>query len=203
MDIAAVRKLSPDDNLTVPRNAVRAMIEWIGEDPFREGLRDTPDRVAKAYSEMFSGYSADVLEILSTRFKEVDDFDGAVSLLNIPFVSHCEHHMLPFYGVAHIAYVPSDRVVGISKLSRLVEAFARRLQIQERLCANIVGALTANLSPLGVAVAVDAAHMCMVARGVQQTGAVMRSSMYSGVFEASGSSYRSEFVASLPKIEAR
>lgn len=164
--------------------AVRTLISWLGEDPAREGLKDTPDRVVRGWREMFAGYYADIGDILSTTFEEVEGYDGMVLLAHIPFVSHCEHHILPFHGHAHVAYLPGDRVVGLSKLARLVDAYARRLQIQERMTVQIATALETALAPRGVAVVIDAHHMCMSARGVGKSGSSMRTSRFSGLFDS-------------------
>lgn len=163
--------------------AVRTLLTWIGENPAREGLVGTPDRVVRGWREMFSGYDADVADILSTTFAEVDGYAGMVLLAHIPFVSHCEHHILPFHGHAHVAYLPAGRVVGLSKLARLVDAYAKRLQIQERMTMQIATALEEALQPRGVAIVIDAHHMCMSARGVGKSGSAMRTAQFSGAFK--------------------
>lgn len=148
--------------------AVRTLIEWIGEDPEREGVRETPKRVAKAFEEYFRGYNLDAQEILSKTFKEVGGYDGPVLVKNITLESRCEHHLAPFIGHAHIAYVPNGRVVGLSKLSRLVDVYASRMQTQERLTSEIADALEKYLQPKGVAVLIEAEHFCMKLRGVNE-----------------------------------
>ncbi len=149
---------------------MRTLIAWAGDDPTREGLLDTPRRVAKAFGEFYSGYGQDPTEILDKTFKEVGGYDDIVLVRDIPFYSHCEHHMVPFVGKAHIAYYPHEGVVGLSKLARLVDVFARRLQTQENLTAQIIDALNEHLDPRGVAVMLEAEHMCMSMRGVQKAG---------------------------------
>ena len=145
--------------------AVRTLLAWAGDNPAREGLEDTPRRVVKAYSEYFSGYADNAAEILSRTFEEVADYDDMVMLRDISFTSHCEHHMAPFYGRAHVAYLPNGSVVGLSKIARTVEMFARRLQIQEAMTAQIATAIEEHLAPLGVAVMIEAVHTCMSSRG--------------------------------------
>ncbi len=163
-------------------DAVRTLIRWAGDDPEREGLLDTPGRVARAYKEYFKGYQEDPREHLSRTFKEVGGYDEIVLLRDIPFHSHCEHHMAPIIGKVHIAYLPTDRVVGLSKLARVALGYARRLQVQERLTAEIADAVQEVLNPRGVAVVVEASHACMSARGVMTTGATMTTSRMMGVF---------------------
>ena len=163
--------------------AVRRLIECAGDDPEREGLLDTPKRVVKAYEEIFAGYDQDPREILSTTFGENGNYDEMVVLDPIPFHSTCEHHMLPFAGYAHIAYLPKDRVVGISKLARLVDCFARRLQIQEKMTTEIADTLYEVLEPLGCGVVLKATHMCMTMRGVKKEGARMKTSRLHGLFK--------------------
>jgi len=163
-------------------DAVRTLIRWAGDDPVREGLVDTPKRVVKAYSEFFAGYSVDPHAILSRTFEEVEGYDEMVMLRDIEFESHCEHHMVPFTGKAHVAYLPKCKVVGISKLARLVDAYARRLQIQEKMTAQIAKALNEVLQPKGVAVVIEAVHQCMTSRGVHKHGSVMQTSHMLGRF---------------------
>ena len=153
--------------------AVRVLIRWAGDDPEREGLRATPGRVVRAYEEWFAGYREDPEALLTRTFEEVGGYNDLVLLRDIPITSCCEHHMAPIRGVAHVAYLPRDRVVGISKLARLVEAYGRRLQIQERLTASIADTLQAVLDPLGVAVVIRATHDCMASRGVNRPGVAM------------------------------
>ena len=163
-------------------DAVRTLIAWAGEDPTREGLLETPGRVTRAYGEFFAGYEQDARVILSKTFKEVGGYDDIVLVKDIPFSSHCEHHMVPFVGKAHIAYLPHDGVVGLSKLARLVEVFARRLQTQENLTAQIIDAINENLGPRGAAVMLEAEHMCMSMRGVHAHGAATVTHRFTGVF---------------------
>jgi len=148
--------------------AVRTLIEWIGENPDREGLKSTPKRVIKAFKEYFEGYNKDASSFLSKTFGEVEGYDDMIIEKNISVQSHCEHHIAPIIGVAHVAYIPSDRVVGLSKLARVVEAFAKRLQTQERLTMQIAKTLMSVLQPRGVAVTIDAVHHCMAARGIKK-----------------------------------
>ncbi|WP_199554831.1 GTP cyclohydrolase I FolE [Sandaracinobacteroides hominis] len=162
--------------------AVRTLIRWAGDDPAREGLIDTPGRVARAYREYFEGYQVDPMAHLARTFEEVGGYDEIVLLRDIPFQSHCEHHMAPIIGKIHIAYLPSDRVVGISKLARVALGFARRLQVQERLTAEIADTIQAGLDPRGVAVVIEATHACMSARGVHTSGVTMTTSRMMGVF---------------------
>lgn len=163
-------------------NAVRTLIRWAGDDPDREGLIDTPGRVARAYREYFKGYQEDPLGYLKRTFEEVGGYDEIVLLRDIPFQSHCEHHMAPIIGKVHIAYLPTNKVVGISKLARVALGFARRLQVQERLTAEIADTIQAGLDPRGVAVVVEASHACMSARGVLTPGVTMTTSRMMGVF---------------------
>lgn len=165
-------------------DAIRTLLKHVGEDPAREGLVDTPARVARAFKEYCAGYAMDPAEVLSTTFEEVEHYDEMVVLRDIRFHSHCEHHLAPFYGVAHIAYLPDRRVVGLSKLARLVDVYAKRLQIQEKMTAQIARALEDNLKPKGVAVVVEGIHMCMTMRGVQKTGATMQTSRLTGLFKS-------------------
>jgi GTP cyclohydrolase IA len=166
--------------------AVRTLIRWAGDDPTREGLLATPARVVRAYGEWFAGYGQNPPDILSRTFEEVGGYNETVLLRDIPLQSYCEHHMAPIRGVVHIAYLPDKRVVGISKLARLVEAFGRRLQIQERLTAEIAGTLNTVLRPHGVAVIVEAKHECMSSRGVSKTGATLVTRRFLGVYEEEG-----------------
>jgi len=162
--------------------AVTTLIRWAGDDPDREGLLETPARVVRAYEEWFAGYGEDPDELLRRTFEEVAGYDEMVLLRDIRFVSHCEHHMAPIVGRAHIGYLPRKRVVGISKLARIVEVYARRLQIQERITAEIANTLDRALQPLGVAVVVEGAHGCMTSRGVHQSKATMVTSRMLGAF---------------------
>jgi GTP cyclohydrolase I len=162
--------------------AVRTLIAWAGDDPNREGLLETPARVAKAYGELFAGYGQDAGAVLNKTFKEVGGYDDLVLVRDIPFYAHCEHHMVPFYGKAHIAYLPHDGVVGLSKLARLVEVFARRLQTQETMTAQIIDAINENLGPRGAAVMLEAEHMCMTMRGVKAHDVKTITHRFTGVF---------------------
>ncbi len=173
--------------------AVRTLLRWAGDDPDREGLRETPKRVAAAYSDWFSGYSSDPGEYLLRTFEEVEGYDEMVVLRDISFESYCEHHMAPIIGHAHVGYLPTDRVVGISKLARVVEGFSRRLQVQEKLTAQIAECINAVLKPRGVGVVVDAAHQCMTTRGVHKRGVSMVTSKMLGAFRSDHST-RAEFL---------
>jgi len=175
-------------------DAVRVLLRWAGDDPTREGLLDTPARVARAYEEFFAGYQTDPREILSRTFAEVDGYDEMIVLKDIRFESYCEHHMVPIIGRAHVAYLPEHRVVGISKLARLVDAFAKRLQIQEKMTAQIADTLNEILQPKGVGVILEAAHQCMSTRGVHKAGVAMVTSRMLGTFRTDPSTRR-EFLA--------
>ncbi|MBF0093702.1 MAG: GTP cyclohydrolase I FolE [Alphaproteobacteria bacterium] len=174
--------------------AVRTLLRWAGDDPAREGLLDTPARVVRAYEEYFSGYAQDPEEVLLRTFEEVDGYDEVVILRGIRFESHCEHHMAPIIGKAHVAYLPDRRVVGISKLARLVDTYAKRLQIQEKMTAQIANAIDTVLKPRGVAVVIEAAHQCMTARGAHKPGTVMVTSRMLGSFRDDPATRR-EFLA--------
>lgn len=174
--------------------AVRTLIRWAGDDPAREGLLDTPRRVAKSYREFFRGYEQNPAEILSRTFSETDGYDEMIVLKDIRFESHCEHHMAPIIGRAHIAYLPRKRVVGISKLARLLDCYAKRLQIQEKMTAQIANTLNEQLQPRGVAVVIDASHQCMTTRGVHKAGTSMVTSRMLGAFRNDPSTRR-EFLA--------
>ena len=174
--------------------AVRTIIRWVGDDPEREGLLDTPGRVVRAWEEFGAGYAQHPKEILARTFEEIAGYDEMVVLRDIGFESHCEHHMLPIIGRAHVAYLPRNRVVGISKLARIVEAFAKRLQIQEKMTAEIADTIQEVLDPYGVAVVVDAVHHCMTTRGVHREGVSMITSRMLGAFRNSATTRR-EFLA--------
>jgi GTP cyclohydrolase I len=163
-------------------NAVETLLRWTGDDPMREGLLDTPKRVVKAFEQFFSGYQTDPKELLSRTFDEVEGYDEMVVLRDIRLESHCEHHLAPFIGVAHVGYMPDKRVVGISKLARLVDAYSKRLQIQEKLTAQIANTLNEVLQPKGVAVVIEAQHQCMTTRGVHKPGVTMQTSRMLGLF---------------------
>ena len=177
-------------------DAVRTLIAWVGDDPDREGLKGTPKRVIRAWEEFFAGYEDDPVGYLTRTFEEVDGYDEMVVLRDIRFESHCEHHILPIIGHAHVAYLPTNRVVGISKLARVVEAYARRLQIQEKLTAQIANTVNDVLQPQGVGVVVEAAHQCMTMRGVHKPGVTMVTSQMLGRFR-SDSRTRREFMSLL------
>lgn len=174
--------------------AVRTLLLWAGDDPDREGLRSTPARVVKAYEEFFSGYRDDPVEMLKRTFEETDGYDEMVVLRDIHFTSHCEHHILPIIGKAHIGYLPDERVIGISKLARLVQTFARRLQIQEKMTAQIANTLDEVLQPKGVAIVIEATHQCMTTRGVKKSGVTMVTSRMLGAFR-DNSKTRREFLS--------
>jgi len=177
--------IAPTPKIEVPdkvADAIRTLIEWAGDDPSREGLLDTPKRVARAWKEYCQGYAEDPSHHLSRTFEEVGGYDEIVLLKDIPFQSHCEHHMAPIIGKAAIAYPPDQRVVGISKLARVLHGFARRLQVQERLTAEVADCIWEHLHPQGVAVVIEASHACMTARGVRTPGVAMTTSRMMGVF---------------------
>ena len=187
---------SPRPSRNQAEEAVRTLIRWAGDDPQREGLEGTPGRVARAYEEWFAGYRENPKTLLQRTFEEVDGYDEIVVLRDIRFESHCEHHMAPIVGRVHIGYLPRNRVVGISKLARLVEAYAKRLQIQERLTAQIANTLNQVLKPQGVAVVVEATHGCMTTRGVHKHGASLVTSRMLGAFRRQPQT-RQEFLAAL------
>jgi GTP cyclohydrolase I len=162
--------------------AVRTLLGWAGDDPSREGLIDTPKRVAKAFEEWFGGYGEDPEEYLKRTFEEVEGYDEMITLRDIRFESHCEHHLAPIIGKAHVAYLPTNKVVGISKLARVVETYARRLQVQEKMTAQIANSIQSVLQPKGVAVVIEAAHQCMTTRGVHKPGVSMVTSTMLGEF---------------------
>ncbi|MEQ9643146.1 MAG: GTP cyclohydrolase I FolE [Alphaproteobacteria bacterium] len=170
--------------------AVRTLIRWAGDDPDREGLRGTPDRVVRSYEEYFAGMGEDPRELLQRTFEEVEGYDEIVLLKDIGFESHCEHHMVPIIGVAHVAYLPEKRVVGISKLARVVEVYAKRLQIQEKMTAQIANTIADVLQPLGVAVVIEATHQCMTTRGVHKEGVSMVTSCMLGAFRTNSDTRR-------------
>jgi GTP cyclohydrolase I len=177
--------IAPPPKIPVPdevAEAVKTLIRWAGDDPAREGLLDTPQRVARAWREYCAGYAEDPAHHLSRVFEEVGGYDEIVLLRDVPFQSHCEHHMAPIIGKAHIAYLPTNWVVGISKLARVLHAYARRLQVQERLTAEVADCIWTHLKPRGVAVVIEASHACMSARGVRTPGVAMVTSRVMGVF---------------------
>jgi GTP cyclohydrolase I len=192
--IAPASRLSPATPARPTRAeaeaAIRTLLRWAGDDPAREGLRDTPARVARAYEEFFSGYAIDPNALLERTFEEIDGYDEIVLLRDIRVESTCEHHMAPILGRAHVAYLPHRRVVGISKLARVVEAYAKRLQIQEKLTVQIATTIQDVLAPRGVAVVIEAAHQCMTTRGVHKPGVTMVTSHMLGAFRSDPSTRR-------------
>jgi GTP cyclohydrolase IA len=164
-------------------DAVRTLIAWAGDDPTREGLLDTPRRVVEAYAEFFAGYHGDPSKALTRTFDGVQGYDDFILIRDIRLESHCEHHILPIVGVAHVAYVPRDRVVGLSKLARVIDMYAKRLQTQERLTSQIANAIVEGLEPLGVAIMIEARHECMTTRGIHKPGAATVTSRFTGVFK--------------------
>lgn len=191
----------PDENKPVRRptrqqaeEAVRTLIRWAGDDPDREGLLETPARVVRAYEEYFEGYAIDPVEILARTFEEVEGYDEIVLLKDIRFESHCEHHLAPIIGKAHVGYLPHHRVVGISKLARVVDLYAKQLQIQEKMTAQIAAAIEKVLEPRGVAVVIEAEHHCMTTRGVHKPGVLMVTSRMLGAFRDQGETRR-EFLS--------
>lgn len=186
----AIVKNFPASGLTESRptqeqaeEAVRVLLQWAGEDPQREGLLDTPKRVAASYRELFSGYALSPEDVLGRTFEEVSGYDDIVLVRDIPFYSSCEHHMLPIHGKAHVAYLPNGRVLGLSKIARVVEIFGRRLQTQENLTAQIAAAIDTTLKPRGVAVMIEAEHMCMAIRGIQKQGSTTLTTRFTGDFK--------------------
>jgi len=178
---------------TQAEDAIRTLLRWAGDDPTREGLLDTPKRVVKAYGDWFSGYATDPEEYLKRTFEEVEGYDEMVVLRDIPFESHCEHHMAPIIGKAHVGYLPSGRVVGISKLARVVDAYARRFQVQEKMTAQIARCIEQALQPRGVGVVIEAAHECMTTRGIHKRGVSMVTSKMLGNFREDART-RNEFL---------
>lgn len=196
-----VRPQRPDADATLSKPsraeaeaAVRTLLMWAGDDPDREGLVDTPARVARAYEEFFAGYAQDPVELLARTFEETDGYDEMVVLRDIRLESHCEHHVVPIIGRAHVAYLPHKRVVGISKLARVVDLYAKRLQIQEKLTAQVANAINDVLQPKGVAVVIEAAHQCMTTRGIHKPGVTMVTSRMLGAFRDDAATRR-EFLA--------
>ncbi|HEV7436068.1 MAG TPA: GTP cyclohydrolase I FolE [Pseudorhizobium sp.] len=186
----AIVKTFPGQSETRPtreqaEEAVRVLLRWAGEDPQREGLLDTPKRVATAYRELFNGYELSPEDVLGRTFEEVSGYRDPVLVRDIPFYSHCEHHMLPISGKAHVAYLPNARVLGLSKIARVIDIFGRRLQTQENMTAQIAHAIEKTLKPRGVAVMIEAEHMCMAMRGVQKQGSTTLTTTFTGEFETS------------------
>jgi GTP cyclohydrolase I len=186
---AVVKKFSREDEVSrkpskkEAEDAVRTLLRYIGEDPEREGLLDTPARVVKSYAELFSGYEKSADEALGRTFEEVSGYDDIVMVKDIPFFSHCEHHMVPIIGKAHVAYLPDGRVLGLSKIARTVDVFAKRLQTQESMTAQIAKAIDETLAPRGVAVLIEADHMCMAMRGVKKLGSSTMTTTFTGAFK--------------------
>jgi len=197
--VSVPKKTKPDTGAARPsreeaERAVETLLQWAGEDPSREGLRDTPGRVVRAYEEWFKGYALDPIEYLQRTFEEVEGYEELIVLRGIDFESHCEHHMAPIIGKAHVGYLPIKKVVGISKLARVVEAFARRFQVQEKMTAQIAKCIQEVLSPNGVAVVVEAEHQCMTTRGVHKPGVTMVTSQMLGTFRSDART-RMEFLS--------
>ena len=192
-------KMKPSRNDA--ENAIRTLLEYAGEDPTREGLLETPKRVVKSYEEFYKGYSQDPRKYLSRTFEEVNGYDEMVVLRDIPFESHCEHHMAPIIGKVHIGYLPRNKVVGISKLARVVETYAKRLQVQEKMTAQIADCIQDILEPYGVGVVVQATHECMSTRGVHKHGVSMVTSRMAGVFREDEKTRR-EFLAVVGPINS-
>ena len=179
-NLKKIKSIKISENQAV--EAVKTLIRWAGDNPEREGLKETPKRVIRSYKDFFSGYNLDPREILSKKFKEVDGYDEIIILKDIRLESHCEHHMVPFIGTAHVGYLPQKKVVGLSKLARLVEAFAKRLQIQEKLTAQIANAIDEVLQPKGVGVIIEASHLCVATRGIHKPDSKMVTSRMLGSF---------------------
>ncbi|MEM7611439.1 MAG: GTP cyclohydrolase I FolE [Pseudomonadota bacterium] len=197
--MAAARKKTPKrrkPSRKQAEEAIRTMLLWAGEDIDREGLLDTPARVARAYEDWFSGYKDNPVEFLRRTFEEVEGYDEMIVLRDITFESHCEHHMAPIIGKAHVGYLPKNKVVGISKLARVVEAFARRFQVQEKMTAQIASCINDVLKPNGVAVVIEAKHQCMTTRGIHKTGVSMVTSQMIGTFRKDART-RAEFMQML------
>jgi GTP cyclohydrolase I len=197
--VTSSQKIQSLQNLERPSReqalkAVETLIRWAGDDPAREGLIGTPERVVKSYQQFFEGYAVDPVDLLERTFEEVGGYDEMVLLRDIRFESHCEHHIAPIIGRAHVAYMPDNRVVGISKLARVVEAYARRLQIQEKMTAQIANTINEVLNPKGVAVVIEATHHCMTTRGVHKPGTSMVTSRMLGMFRTNASTRR-EFLS--------
>ena len=195
------RPVEPRPSREQAESAVRTLLRWAGDDPNREGLRDTPARVARAYDDWFSGYADDPVTFLQRTFEEVEGYDEMVVLRDIRFESHCEHHLAPIIGRAHVGYLPARKVVGISKLARVVDAYARRLQVQEKMNAQIANCIQQVLEPKGVAVVIEAAHQCMTTRGVHKPGVTMVTSTMLGAFRED-SRTRREFLTMIRNPES-
>ena len=194
MTIKSIGKTNPGrPSRKQAEEAVKTLLLWAGEDPHREGLVDTPARVARAYEDWFSGYKEDPVGFLTRTFEEVDGYDEMIVLRDIEFESHCEHHMAPIIGHAHVGYLPNHKVVGISKLARVVEAFARRFQVQEKMTAQVANCIWDVLSPKGVGVVIEASHLCMTTRGIHKSNVSMVTSQMLGTFRKDART-RSEFL---------
>ncbi len=191
--------LAPAPDRTEAEEAVRTLLRWAGDDPSREGLVDTPERVARAFEEFFAGYHVDPVEYLERTFEEVEGYDEMIVLRDIRLETHCEHHMVPILGKVHIGYLPDRRIVGISKLARVADAYAKRLQIQETLTAQIANCINDVLRPRGVAVVIEAQHQCMTTRGVHKPDVAMVTSRMLGVFRES-SDTRREFLSFIGNV---
>tara|TARA_B100001287_G_scaffold155920_1_gene131178 strand:- start:354 stop:968 length:615 start_codon:yes stop_codon:yes gene_type:complete len=178
------------------KKALELLLKWIGENPQREGLKETPKRVLKAYKEWFAGYNQNPVEILSKTFEEIDGYREMISLKDVGFHSFCEHHFAPIIGKVHIGYIPNKKVVGLSKLARLIEMYARRLQVQEKMTAEIGNTLQNHLDCLGVGVVVEAEHHCMCSRGIKKQGSLMKTSHFTGIF-LDDSDKKNEFIRSI------
>ena len=187
---AAPQPVHPRPSRADAESAVKTLIAFVGDDPAREGLRDTPARVVSAYEELFRGYRECPLDVLDRTFSEIDRYDNLVLMRDVPFWSHCEHHMAPFIGKAHVAYIPVDRVVGLSKLARLIDIYARRLQTQEHLTSQVIAAIEEILKPRGAAVMMEAEHLCMSMRGVQKTGVSTVTTQFTGSLREPGEQAR-------------
>jgi len=181
--VAANTESTTRPSETEVENAVRVLLRWTGDDPTREGLIDTPKRVAKAYCELFSGYEQSAADELGRTFEEIAGYDDLVVVRDIEFHSHCEHHMLPIIGKAHVGYLPDGKVVGLSKIARVVDIFAHRLQTQEALTAQVANAIQESLNPMGVAVMIEAEHMCMAMRGIRKQGSTTLTTTFTGAFK--------------------
>jgi GTP cyclohydrolase IA len=179
---SAPQPVEPRPSRQEAESAVKTLLAYLGDNPEREGLRETPKRVISAFEELYAGYNESPAEVLDRTFSEIGTYDDLVLVRDIPFHSHCEHHMMPFYGKAHVAYLPVERVVGLSKLARLLDVFARRLQTQEHLTSQVVTAIDEILKPRGVAVMVEAEHTCMSLRGVEKPGAQTITTQFTGLF---------------------
>jgi GTP cyclohydrolase I len=193
-DVVSKRCLHP--SRAEAEDAVATLLKWAGDDPLREGLLDTPARVVRAFEEWFGGYQADPADVLTRTFKDVEGYDELIVLRGIRFESHCEHHLAPIIGRAHVGYLPANRVVGISKLARVVDIYARRLQVQEKLNAQIANCIQKALAPRGVGVVIEASHQCMTTRGVHKTGVTMVTSTMLGAFRDNALTRR-EFLAAI------